>query len=147
MVLLIGIAAAVAGAMLAWWLTRLTAARQFAEQRATLAADVAATRTKVESLTSQIERDRQNLGAMREAFQSLAGDALHTNRAAFLDSLESRHKAFDGLVQPIADTLKKVDTRLADAEKERIAAYAALTEKVAALGSTDRKSTRLNSSH
>ena len=54
MVLLIGIAAAVAGAMLAWWLTRLTAARQLAEQRATLAADLAATRTKVESLTSQI---------------------------------------------------------------------------------------------
>ena len=136
MVLLIGIAAAVAGAMLAWWLTRLTAARQLAEQRATFAADVAAARTKVESLTSQIERDRQNLGAMREAFQSLAGDVLNTNRAAFLDSLESRHKAFDGLVQPIADTLKKVDTRLSDAEKERIAAYAALTEKVAALGST-----------
>jgi DNA recombination protein RmuC len=73
---------------------------------------------------------------MREAFQSLASDALNNNRAAFLDSLESRQKAFDGLVQPIAETIKKVDIKLGEAERERLEAYARLTEKVSALGST-----------
>src|SRR4051812_22849470 len=136
MVLLIGIAAAVAGAVLAYWLTTSTARRQLAEQRASLAAELAAARRDNEWLTAQVEREREALGTMREAFQSLAADALNNNRSAFLDSLESRHKAFDGLVQPIAETLKKVDVKLTEAEKEHIAAYAALTERVTALGSS-----------
>ena len=88
---------------------------------------------------------------MRDAFQSLAADALNSNRSAFLDlakasfegfqkeaalQFDSRQKAIDGLVQPIADTLKKVDVKLGEAERERIDAYARLTEKVSALGST-----------
>jgi len=88
---------------------------------------------------------------MREAFQSLAADALNSNRSAFLDlartsfegfqkeatlQFDSRQKAIDGLVQPIAETLKKVDVRLGEAERERLEAYARLTEKVSALGST-----------
>lgn len=136
MVVLIGIAAAVAGAVLAYWLATSSARRQLAEQRAALAAELAATQRDNEWLTSQVEREREALGTMREAFQSLAADALNNNRTAFLDSLESRHKAFDGLVQPIAETLKKVDVKLTEAEKERIGAYAALTERVAALGSS-----------
>jgi DNA recombination protein RmuC len=136
MVVLIGIAAAVAGAVLAYWLATSSARRQLAEQRAALAAELAATHRDNEWLTSQVEREREALGTMREAFQSLAADALNSNRTAFLDSLESRHKAFDGLVQPIAETLKKVDVKLTEAEKERIGAYAALTERVAALGSS-----------
>jgi DNA recombination protein RmuC len=136
MVVLIGIAAAVAGAVLAYWLATSSARRQLAEQRAALAAELAATQRDNEWLTSQVEREREALGTMREAFQSLAADALNSNRTAFLDSLESRHKAFDGLVQPIAETLKKVDVKLTEAEKERIGAYAALTERVAALGSS-----------
>jgi DNA recombination protein RmuC len=136
MVVLIGIAAAVAGAVLAYWLATSSAGRQLAEQRAALAADLAATQRDNEWLASQVAREREALGTMREAFQSLAADALNSNRTAFLDSLESRHKAFDGLVQPIAETLKKVDVKLTEAEKERIGAYAALTERVAALGSS-----------
>jgi DNA recombination protein RmuC len=136
MVLLFGIAAVVAVAVLAYWLARTAGQRQLAEQRAAFAADLAAARRDNEWLTEQIERERQALGSMREAFQSLAADALSNNRSAFLDSLESRHKAFNELVQPIAETLQKVDVKLADAERERLEAYARLTEKVSALGST-----------
>ncbi|HEY3161771.1 MAG TPA: DNA recombination protein RmuC [Vicinamibacterales bacterium] len=136
MVLLFGIAAVVAAAVLAYWLARTAGQRQLAEQRAAFAADLAAARRDNEWLTEQIERERQALGSMREAFQSLAADALSNNRSAFLDSLESRHKAFNELVQPIAETLQKVDVKLADAERERLEAYARLTEKVSALGST-----------
>ena len=101
-----------AGAMiavgLAFWIARRAFQREVADQRA----------------------------AMREAFQSVALDALNSTRAAFMDSLESRQQAFDGLVRPIAETLKKVDTKLAEAERERLEAYARLTEKVSALGSS-----------
>jgi DNA recombination protein RmuC len=136
MVLLFGIAAASVVAVLAYWLARASGQRQLAEQRASFAADLAAARRDNEWLTGQIERERQALGSMREAFQSLAADALNNNRGAFLDALESRHKAFNEIVQPIAEALQKVDVKLADAERERLEAYARLTEKVSALGST-----------
>jgi DNA recombination protein RmuC len=159
MVFLIGIAAAAAGAVLAFGLARASVLRQLAEQRAALATELAAARRDNEWLTGQITRERAALGAMREAFQSLAADALNSNRSAFLDlaktsfegfqkeatlQFDSRQKAIDGLVQPIADTLKKVDVKLGEAERERLEAYARLTEKVSALGSTaDRLSRAL----
>ncbi len=151
MVVLIGIAAAAAGAVLAFWFTRSAAQRQRADDRTALAAELAGAKRDNEWLSGQIERERQALGTLRDAFQSLAADALNSNRSAFLDlarasfegfqkesalQFDSRHKAIDGLVQPIADTLKKVDVKLAEAERERIDAYARLTEKVSALGST-----------
>jgi len=116
MVLLISIAAGLGVAVLAYFL--------------------AAARRDNEWLEAQVQRERDALGTMREAFQSLAADALHNNRTAFLDSLDSRQQAFDGLVQPIADTLKQVDVKLAQAEHQRIDAYARLTEKVSALSSS-----------
>lgn len=151
MVLLFGIAAAAAGAVLAYWLARASGQRQLAEQRAALAADLAAARRDNEWLQGQIDREREAVGTMREAFQALAADALNSNRSAFLDlakesfdgfqkqavlQFDSRQHALDGLVQPIAETLKKVDVTLAQAERDRIDAYARLTEKVSALGST-----------
>ena len=151
MVVLIGVAAAAAGAMLAFWLTRLSTQRQLADQRAEMAAELAAARRDNEWLTGQVERERQTIGSMREAFQALAADALNNNRNAFLDlakasfegfrqqavlQFDSRQKAFDSLIQPIAETLKTVDAKLGEAERERLDAYARLTEKVSALGST-----------
>ena len=151
MVVLIGIAAAAAAAVLAFWFTRSAAQRQHTDDRAALSAELAAAKRDNEWLSGQIERERQALGTLRDTFQSLASDALNTNRSAFLDlartsfegfqkeatlQFDSRQKAIDGLVQPIADTLKKVDSKLAEAERERIEAYARLTEKVSALGST-----------
>ncbi len=159
---ILGVAAAGIAAMLATWIARSSAQRQLAEQRATLSAELAAARRDNEWLTEQVAREREVLGAtqalldkaeqqLREAFQSLAADALNSNRAAFLDlakasfegfqqqatlQFDSRQKAIDGLVQPIAETLRKVDVKLAEAERERLEAYARLTEKVSALGST-----------
>lgn len=134
MMLLIGIVSAAAGALLAYWLATASARRELAEQRAGLAAELATLRRDNDWLTGQVEREREALGTMREAFQTLAADALSSNRTAFLDSLESRQKAFDGIVQPMAETLNKVDVKLSEAERERVAAYARLTEKVSALG-------------
>jgi DNA recombination protein RmuC len=128
MMLLIGLVSAAAGALLAYWLATASARRELAEQRAGLAAELAALRRDNDWLTGQVDRERETLGTMREAFQTLASDALSSNRTAFLDSLESRQKAFDGVVLPIAETLNKVDVKLAEAERERLDAYARLTE-------------------
>ena len=55
MIVLIGIAAAAAGAVLAFWLARSSARRQLAEQRAALAAELAAAKRDNEWLTGQID--------------------------------------------------------------------------------------------
>jgi DNA recombination protein RmuC len=151
MVVLIGIAAAAAGALLAFWFTRSAAQRHLADERAALAVELATAKRDNDWLSGQIERERQALGTLRDAFQSLAADALNSNRSAFLDlarasfegfqkeaalQFDSKQKAIDGLVQPIAETLKKVDVKLAEVERERVDAYARLTERVSALGST-----------
>jgi len=141
----LAITAAAVAVVLATLIARSSAGRQLAEQRAALAAELAAARRDNEWLTGQVAREREVLGAtqallntaeqkLREAFQSLAADALNSNRAAFLDlakasfegfqqqatlQFDSRQKAIDGLVQPIADTLRRVDVKLAEAERER----------------------------
>ncbi len=69
---------------------------------------------------------------LREAFQSLAAQALNDNRASFFDLART---SFESYHQPIAETLKKVDVRLGEAERDRVAAYSRLAEQVAALGS------------
>ena len=73
------------------------------------------------------------LARQRESFQALAADALKDNRAAFRALAKT---SFAGFHQPIADTLKKVDQRLNEAERDRVTAYAKLAEQVAALGTT-----------
>jgi DNA recombination protein RmuC len=109
--------AAAIGAVIATLLTRSRARRESAERRAQ-AAEALLETTDVK---------------LRDAFQSLAADALKDNRAAFLDLAKT---SFAGFQQPIADTLRKVDQRLSEAERDRVDAYARLTEQVAALGST-----------
>jgi DNA recombination protein RmuC len=109
--------AAALGAVIATVLARARARRDAAESRAQAA----------EALLDKAE------AKLRDTFQSLAADALKDNRAAFLDLAKT---SFAGFQQPIADTLKKVDERLSEAERDRVAAYARLTEQVAALGAT-----------
>jgi DNA recombination protein RmuC len=88
---------------------------------------------------------------IRAAVQAAAAQALHDNRAAVVElakvqlegvqkeaqaQLQARHSAIDALVKPMADTLKKVEGRLVDAERDRVEAFARLTTQVSALGTT-----------
>jgi DNA recombination protein RmuC len=144
MELVLAAMAAVTGAVLATVLVRSRAHRQLAEARAQMVAELAASQQDNKWLTEEVARQKQALGAtealldkadqtLRDAFQSLAAEALKDNRAAFLDLAKT---SFAGFQQPIADTLTKVDLRLTEAERDRVSAYARLTEQVAALGST-----------
>src|SRR6185436_9304072 len=64
---------------------------------------------------------------------SLASQALNDNRQSFFDLAKT---SFEAYRQPIADTLKRVDERLGDVERERIQSYARLSEQIVALGSS-----------
>jgi DNA recombination protein RmuC len=110
-------AAAIVTAAVAVFLTRAHQARRVAEERARATQDVL---------------DRAD-ARFRDAFQALAADALKDNRASFFDLAKT---SFEGYHTPIAETLRKVDTRLAEVERERVAVYSNLTEKIRALHST-----------
>ena len=88
---------------------------------------------------------------LADAFKALAAEALSSNNQSFLHlagtvlekfqqqaqgDLAGRQKAIDALVQPIQESLQKVDGKLQDLEKERIRAYAGLLEQVKSLGAT-----------
>jgi DNA recombination protein RmuC len=163
-VLVVGIAVAA----ITYVLTRSRAGRELADARAGWASELAAARQDNKWLQQEVERERESAGAtktlldtaerqLREAFQSLAAEALHVNRGAFLDQakatfegfkqettaqIEARHKAIDLLVQPIADTLKTVETKLGETEKTRIDSYARLAEQLAALDSNTQTLSR-----
>ena len=145
--LVVAILAGVAGAAIAWLMAR----RRAAEDATATVDALASLRRDNEWLRERAARDEQTTAQLRDTFQALAADALNANRAAFLDlarttfdgfhqqaSLQfaSREQALNDLVRPIGDALKQVDTKLAQTERERLDAYARLTEQLAALGSS-----------
>ena len=117
------LAAAVAAGIVAI-VMRSASARQLAEARAAAAAELAASQQALLDKADQ---------RMRETFQSLASQALNDNRKSFFDLART---SFEAYRQPIADTLKRVDQRLGDVERERIESYARLSEQIVALGSS-----------
>lgn len=81
-------------------------------------------------------------------FQALSADALQRNNQSFLElaqatlsnfqtqaegSLNLRQQAIDSLVSPLKDALEKVDSKLQLLERDRVSAYASLTEQVKSL--------------
>ena len=122
--ILIPIIAAALAAGIVMIVMRSGTARQLAEARAAAAAELAASQRAL--------LDKADL-RIRETFQSLASQALNDNRQSFFDLAKT---SFEAYRQPIADTLKRVDERLGDVERERIQSYARLSEQIVALGSS-----------
>ncbi len=90
-------------------------------------------------------------GSLGDSFKALSADALHRNNQAFLQlatatlerfqqgaraDLEARERAVDALVQPLRDSLQRVDGALGEMEKSRIASYAGLSEQLRGLVET-----------
>jgi DNA recombination protein RmuC len=134
---------AVAGP-LAYLIARAHALRHLGDLRALAASELAAAVQDNKWLREEVDRHKQVTGstqelldkaqqALRDTFQSLAAQALKENRSSFLDLART---SFEGYQQPITDTLKKVDQRLTQAERERLEAYSRLSEQIIALGST-----------
>src|SRR5262245_2411864 len=90
-------------------------------------------------------------GSLTNAFKALTAEALHSNNQNFLQlataslekfqeraqgDLEARAKAVDSLVQPIRESLLKVDGKLGEMERTRESAYSALNEQLRGLVET-----------
>jgi DNA recombination protein RmuC len=133
---------AIAGGLVAWLAARGKIARL--EERAAAERRVADEKL---ALLGQAETK------LREAFTSLAADALRQNNQSFLalaqtklgefqhsaaSDLEKRQKAVDDLVRPIQEALVRVDGKLQEVEKDRIASYAGLTEQVKAMAQSQQ---------
>ncbi len=128
----LALGALVAG-VVAYLLARTRAIRQIGEARAAAAAEVAALQQDNKWLREQVEQEKLAAGSMRDTFQSLAAQALKDNRSSFFDLART---SFEGYQKPIAETLRRVDQRLDQTEKERVDTYATLTEKVMRLESS-----------
>jgi DNA recombination protein RmuC len=129
---------AVIAAPVAYLVARGRALRQIGEVQAAAAAELAASQQEQVEQQKAVAGSTQELLAraersLRDTFQSLAAEALKDNRSSFFDLAKT---SFESYHQPIAETLKKVDLRLGQAERERVEAYSRLSEQVIALGST-----------
>ena len=82
---------------------------------------------------ARAEMAQQLTAAQRDTFQALAASALTDNRAAFLDMATTSLAASR---QAIEDTLKRVDQRLSETERDRLTTFSTLAEKIHALDLT-----------
>ncbi len=88
---------------------------------------------------------------LTDAFKALSADALKSNNQSFLDlaratlerfhqgaqsDLEARQKAVDHLVQPLRESLQRVDVKLGEIEKARVSAYSELSAQMKGLVET-----------
>lgn len=132
-----------------------TTAARLSEELSRVKAEAAATETK---LTAEQQSARQSLQLLEEAreklsdaFKALSSDALRSNNQAFLDlaratlekfqksaegDLEARQKAVDQLVHPLKESLARVDGKLGEIERARIAGYSELSAQLKSLVET-----------
>jgi DNA recombination protein RmuC len=118
------------------------------ERQASLTAELAAERHAAQEKLNLFEAAEHRL---RDAFQALSADALRANNQSFLDlaktslgelqhqavtDLEIRQKAIADIIKPVRDSLQLVDSKLQQVEKDRIGAYATLTQQVESLAMT-----------
>lgn len=111
------------------------------------------------ALTARLEAENRNTAeklalleqardSLKDAFAAVSSDLLAQNNARFLDlanskfgelqntavvDLATRQKAIADLVQPLQDSLHKVDARLQDVDRDRASSHAALTEQIRSL--------------
>jgi DNA recombination protein RmuC len=115
------------------------------ERIVALEVELSAERASLEKERALLEQTRVTF---ETSFEALSAKALKSNNQAFLDlarstldtyqqgaqaDLAARQTAVDQMVQPLKDSLSKVDTKLGEIESERTAAYSALNEQLKGL--------------
>ena len=134
----------VAGAL--WMSSKSRGAHEAALQdKAALAAALEAERRASADKIALLQNAEVKL---REAFSSLSSQALEANSESFLRlartslgefqktatmDLEGRHKAIDSLIQPLRESLNKVDAKLVDVDRGRASSQAQLAEQLRSL--------------
>jgi DNA recombination protein RmuC len=90
---------------------------------------------------------------LADAFKALSADALNRNNQTFLElakntlkqqqelastDMEAKSREIDQLVQPLRESLEKVDAKIGELEKARAVAYGTLAEQVRSLAGTQQ---------
>jgi DNA recombination protein RmuC len=103
------------------------------------------------TLKEQQGRLEQAQVTLKDSFMALSAEALQNNNQSFIElakasfatiqveaknDLDARQVAVDQLVQPIRDSLSKVDSKLNEIEHQRVASYSALQEQLRGLVET-----------
>lgn len=130
--------------------------RELEQRVAAREAELADLRAQAAALQAQLEHERQAAeeklallddarAKLAEAFHALSAEALRENNQAFLqlarESLEryqqlaqadlgARQKAVEDLVRPLQEQVERLRSHLAEVEKERAGAYAALAQQL-----------------
>jgi DNA recombination protein RmuC len=137
------VALAVALVLAGWFAMR--AQSELSTARARLETELAAERRgAAEKLTLLKDAEAK----LRDAFAALSSEALRHNNQSFLAlaktslaefqqtarlDLDGRQKAIEDLVQPLKESLTRVDGKLQEVEKNRVGTQSALTEQLRAL--------------
>lgn len=114
--------------------------------------------TQLRETIQRLEEEKKLLEEARikltETFKAIAGDTLDNSTAAFLTlaketfdkvlaeakgDLGKRQEAIQGLVRPLADSMKQFEEHIRNIEKSRHEAYAGLTEQLKALTTTHQQ--------
>ena len=135
---------AVAGAL--WMSSKSRGAHETAlQERASLAAALDAERRASAEKVALLQNAEAKL---RDAFSALSSEALRENSESFLRlartslgefqksatmDLDGRHKAIDSLIQPLRESLTKVDAKLVDVDRGRATSQAQLSEQLRSL--------------
>jgi DNA recombination protein RmuC len=142
--LLVGL---LAGFAAGWLVARQRAGADMARLGAMLESERALARSHEQLRTQSDER-------LREAFDSLAGDALRRNNEAFValaearlatartaadGQLAQRQQAIEGMVAPLRESLDRVQQQLGAVERERAGSYSALLEQIGTMRQTSEQ--------
>ncbi|PLX98589.1 MAG: DNA recombination protein RmuC, partial [Desulfuromonas sp.] len=147
--------ALILGFFCGWLLARLQAGEKLTQEskrREELLQNLARAESRLEA-ERQAQQEKLQLFAdnqrqLEKNFQALSAQALAANNRSFLDlakttldgyqqqakgDLDARRQAIDQLVQPLQQSLEKVDGKIEQLERSRSGAYARLDEQIKAL--------------
>jgi DNA recombination protein RmuC len=122
---------------------------EFQDENAGLLAQISSLETQLnaerKASIEKLELLEDAQGKLSDAFKALSAEALNANSQSFLNlaretlghfqdtakgDLDTRQKAIGELVQPLKESLEKVDTKIRELESSRASAYSSLTEQV-----------------
>jgi len=108
----------------------------FLMQRQPLIADLARVTAELDATRTAAAEQRQALeeshARLKDSFASLSQDALRDNRSDFVQRAEA-------LLKPMRDTLDKVQTQVASADRDREGSYRAVTSQLSGLAVTQEQ--------
>jgi DNA recombination protein RmuC len=119
LILIVGIALGAAGVSV-WFLVRR---QRLITDHARLTAELDATRRLADDQRHAAEETQTRL---RDSFAALSQDALRENRAEFVERAEA-------LLQPVRESLNKMQSQVAAADRDRAGSYQAVTSQLSGL--------------